>query len=111
MTHRDEIRKRKLGCLMVERIEPSRDWITTRQAARMLSISVSSFQSLEFKCGIRHRSRNARNVTDAYGLGWLWYRPDVEAAARIRSECRLGASAAVRVLLSMREARLPPIQH
>lgn len=78
-------------------LHPDRDWLTTEQAAEILCVEPKSV--IRVANSARHVTRTEKAT--ARGTGYLWWRPDLEAMARIRRSARISMTSASRVLAAV----------
>lgn len=80
---------------------PDDNWLTTKDAAKVLSISIGSWASHIGPANgyreIRRIVRGSKGKPNAQGQGWLWYRRDLNSVNRIRRVGRLQLSHALRI--------------
>jgi hypothetical protein len=95
--------------LLVEGLlPPTRDWLTTPQAASVLALTYSSFVSALMGgrlpyFGLDHRSRSRTKPNARRGCGVLFKRKDVEEVRRLRRVLGVSAKTALRVFQAKRE--------
>jgi len=87
---------------------PTRDWLTTPQAANVLALTYTSFVSALMGgrlpyFGIDHRSRSRNKPNARRGCGVLFKRTDVEEVRRLRRVLGVSAKTALRVFQAKRE--------
>lgn len=85
------------------RLEPTHDWVTWREAAKLLSTSENSWQ---YRTKLPKRTRSRHGASHHGGSGALYERAFLEHVVQIRRECRCGINVAVRVALALREQRI-----
>lgn len=102
---RAEARREATRTMRMNRRQPDHDWMTSEAAAAVLCVARGMLYQHRVHDTIQCRSRSRRS-DNAQGTGRLWWRRDVEAIAKIKRECGLGLSGALRVFAAQREGRI-----
>lgn len=73
------------------------DWLTTADAAEMLSVATGTFYSTKINDSLKRVVRH-RMIGDNPRFGWLWLREDIELIVRIRQRYELRTQTAIRAI-------------
>jgi hypothetical protein len=79
------------------------DWLTTREAARALSVTWYVMLTDHIKSAVRHKPGSRAGISPR-GAGWRWYRPDIDDLLAFRRDSGLRTGEAARALNNLRAA-------
>ena len=104
-----ECRWNENGNFHADRLQPDEEWMDTREAAAMLFVAPDSLSSTfrpdREQLGVRRISRSKKG-SGPRAVGYLYYRKDIEALARISRHAQLTPTQALRVLIALKEEKI-----